>query len=132
MTVSLLAERDGSTDVVIIDRFGTLEELYTLSEKKSLSVDRLTTRADTTSLKLCNLKKPVCIGPNMKNFEEISTLAIQHGVATTVKDVKELTDYINSEYEPIDFVGFFEAIDNDKKNKKLSSLRGVISSVLSD
>lgn len=69
----------------------------------------------------------------MKNFEEISTLAIQHGVATTVKDVKELTDYINSEYEPIDFVGFFEAIDNDKKNKKkLSSLRGVISSVLSD
>ncbi len=67
----------------------------------------------------------------MKNFEEISTLAIQHGVATTVKDVKELTDYINSEYEPIDFVGFFEAIDNDK-NKKLSSLRGVISSVLSD
>lgn len=128
-TVSLLAERDSSTDVVIIDRFGTLEELFALSEKIFIG-GSLNNTGGHNIFEALQFEKTVCIGPNMKNFEEISKLALECNVATTVTNINEMTDYLNSVSEQVDFTSFFDALDNDKNNK-LSSLKEVIKSVSS-
>lgn len=129
-TVSLLAERDGSCDVTIVDRFGTLEELYAMADKIYIGGSMNGTGGHNI-FEALQFEKHVSTGPNMSNFQEISDLAHQYGVSATVKDAAELTAYIDSEQTGADFQQFFAALDSDR-NKKLSYLKGVLESVSAD
>jgi len=124
-SVSLLAERDASTDVVIIDRFGTLEELYANSEKIFIG-GSLNETGGHNIFEALQFEKSVCVGPNMFNFQEINDLAKECGVLKTVSSAGELRNCIQSEKSAGKFEKFFEAMDIDK-NKKLATLDEVLS-----
>ena len=126
-TVSKLADRDSSTDVVVVDRFGTLEELYQMAEKIFIG-GSLDNTGGHNIFEALQYEKPVCVGPNMKNFMELSTLSEKFGVSTTVKDEEEMTAYLDSSEAENDFDGFFKELDSEK-NHKLESLKEVLKSV---
>lgn len=129
-TASLLAERDDSTQVVIVDRFGTLEELYGMAERIFVG-GSLNNTGGHNIFEALQFEKEVCAGSNMRNFQEIANLASQHGLLTTVTDLDSLVAYVNTPYEKKDFTAFFEALDNEKV-KKLSLLKEALESVSAD
>jgi len=130
LTVSILADRDSSTDVVVVDRFGTLEELYTLASKIFIG-GSLNNTGGHNIFEAIQFEKSVCIGPNMSNFQEISNLAAEFGVSTTVHNSAEMSKYINEDQNQKDFSGFFAALDADK-NSKLACLNEVLKIVSAD
>lgn len=129
-SVSLLAERDSSCDIIIVDRFGTLEELYVMADKIFIG-GSLDSTGGHNIFEALQFEKEVCTGPNMSNFKEIQDIAAQFGVTSVINSAEELSAYINSEPEQKDFEKFFEALDTDK-NTKLSQLREVLKSVSAD
>lgn len=125
--VSMLAERDGSTDVVIVDRFGTLEELYQTAEKIFIG-GSLNKTGGHNIFEALQFEKEVCTGTNMKNFQELHELAVKHGICTTVKDAEELADFLDQKERELDFNAFFDALDAEQ-NLKLEHLKEVLKSV---
>lgn len=129
-TASLLAERDGSTDIVVVDRFGTLEELYAFSEKVFIG-GSLNNTGGHNIFEALQFEKNVSTGPNMTNFQEISDLAVSFGVSTIVKDANELAAYLQADDDKSGFGGFFQALDSDR-NRKLACLKEVLKNASGD
>ena len=127
LSASLLAERDGATDVVVIDRFGTLEELFIFSEKVFIG-GSLNDTGGHNIFEALQFEKITCTGPNMKNFQEISELADKYGVRIVVENEEEFAEFLDNECEKADFDGFFEALDSDKASK-LEHIKEVLSGV---
>ncbi|XOB66283.1 3-deoxy-D-manno-octulosonic acid transferase [Deferribacteres bacterium DY0037] len=127
LTVSMLADRDGSTDVVIVDRFGTLEELYITSDKIFIG-GSLNHTGGHNIFEALQFEKCVATGPNMRNFQEISSLASDHRVTCTVKNEDELAEFIDSPECGKNFKSFFQALDTDRE-RKLMHLKEVLTSV---
>ncbi|PLX70267.1 MAG: 3-deoxy-D-manno-octulosonic acid transferase [Denitrovibrio sp.] len=126
-TASMLAERDSSTDVVIVDRFGTLEELYQLSIKIFIG-GSLNDTGGHNIFEALQFEKDVCVGPNMKNFQELAKLANTSGVSTTIRNAEELAYFIDQEQRELDFETFFEAM-NAEQNQKLENLKEILQNV---
>jgi len=129
-TVSKLADRDSSTEVVIVDRFGTLEELYQMADKIFIG-GSLDDTGGHNSFEALQFEKDVCVGPNMKNFTELNALSEKFGITTTINNEKELSQYINQDKRELDFTMFFNELNSNKK-QKLNSLKEVLQSVSSD
>jgi 3-deoxy-D-manno-octulosonic-acid transferase len=129
LSVSLLAERNAGTDVVVIDRFGALEELFTESDKIFIG-GSLNNTGGHNIFEALQFEKAICTGPNMFNFQEISDIAIKHGVSEIIKDKDELKSYLEKEHKP-DFKEFFAELDKEN-NRKLNSLKEVLDSVSAD
>jgi len=127
LKASLLAERDGSSDVVVVDRFGTLEELYTKSEKIFIG-GSLNNTGGHNIFEALQFDKCVSTGSNMKNFQEISELADKFNVRIIIENDTDLKEFIESKDTNADFDGFFKAMDSDKASK-LEHIRGVLESV---
>lgn len=129
LTVSKLAERNPDTDVVIVDRFGALEELYTESDKIFIG-GSLNNTGGHNIFEALQFEKSVCTGEQMFNFQEISDIAIKNKVSTTVKDEAELTEYLRKDNSSADFGSFFEELEKDN-NRKLTSLKEVLDRCIS-
>lgn len=127
LTASLLAERDSSTDVIVIDRFGTLEELFIFSEKIFVG-GSLNDTGGHNIFEALQFDKVTATGPNMKNFQEISDIADKFKVRVEIHNDAELTSFINSDSTEADFEGFFAAMESDRATK-LEYIREVLSGV---
>lgn len=130
LTVSTLSEKDASTQAVVVDRFGTLEELYGLSDRIFVGGSMNGTGGHNIYEAL-QFEKTVCVGTNMSNFEEIYQKAAAHGTVTTVKNVDEMVQYLVNGIENPDFGGLFDEIDTAQKNV-ISIIKGVFNSVYTD
>ena len=115
LTVSMLNEKDSTTEVVIVDRFGTLDELYSISDRIFVGGSMNATGGHNIYEAL-QFRKPVCVGPNMSNFHEIFYLAEKFGAVTTVKNSDEMAAYLKFGINSADFDGLFGAVDHRQQD----------------
>lgn len=130
LTVSTLSEKNASTQAVVVDRFGTLEELYSVSERIFVGGSMNGTGGHNIYEAL-QFEKTVCVGSNMSNFAEIYHRAASHNTVYTVNNADEMAQYLVKDIENPDFAGLFDEIDSSQKNL-VSIIRGVFTSVYTD
>lgn len=130
LSVSILAERDGSSDVVVVDRFGTLEELYQSAEKIFIG-GSLNNTGGHNIFEALQFEKCVATGSNMRNFQEIYDLAKENEVVAEVADENDLREFLEAPACGKDFSDFFNALDSER-DRKLASFEEVLKSVSAD
>jgi 3-deoxy-D-manno-octulosonic-acid transferase len=126
---SLLSEEDFNTKIIIIDKFGMLEMFYQLSEKIFIggSIKKI---GGHNIFEAIQFEKVPAVGPYMHNFKEIYEIAEKYNAVVTVKNDKELAEYLKAESFDADFDGFMQEIE--KKNKTNEKVFNYIKSFLDD
>jgi 3-deoxy-D-manno-octulosonic-acid transferase len=99
-----------------VDRFGSLEYLYSLSLKIFVG-GSIVNIGGHNIFEALQFKKVIAIGPHMQNFQEIFTLALKYNVVKVIENKKELIDYLKSQYNNADFENFFKALDFSSREK---------------
>ncbi len=127
LTVSTLSENSRETQVIVVDRFGTLEELYSISEKIFVGGSMNGTGGHNIYEAL-QFRRHVCVGHNMSNFREIFELASKYHTVTVVKNSAEMAYYLRNGNNGADFDGLFAEMDS-AQNNILNTVGGVIKSV---
>lgn len=126
-SVSTLSNLNPSTQVVVSDKFGTLDELYTMSDRIFVG-GSLNGTGGHNIYEAIMFEKQVCVGTNMANFREISESAERFGAAVTVRNADELAQYLTDKLPEADFTGFFAEMDAQQKCI-LTEIRQVIKNV---
>lgn len=127
LTVSRLTEQNPHTQVIVSDRFGTLDELYSLADRIFVG-GSLDTTGGHNIYEAIMFEKQVCVGANMANFREIFSMADKYRAAVTVNSADEMAQYITSPLPEADFQGFFSEIDAQQEGI-MTVIKGVISDV---
>jgi 3-deoxy-D-manno-octulosonic-acid transferase len=130
LTVSRLSEQNAVTQVVVSDKFGTLDELYTLSDRIFVG-GSLNETGGHNIYEAIMFEKRVCVGQNMANFREIFALADKYNAATTVSGADDLAKYLTTEPAQADFKGLFAELDAQQEGI-MADIRGVIADVSAD
>lgn len=91
---SLLDELDTSVDVYLADTMGELSLLYGVADVAFVG-GSLVELGGQNLLEPCALGIPVCFGPHMFNFAEISRWVIDAGAGFQVNDEEQLFDMVN-------------------------------------
>ncbi|WP_303850667.1 3-deoxy-D-manno-octulosonic acid transferase [Seleniivibrio woodruffii] len=130
LTVSRLTEQNPDTQVIVSDRFGTLDELYAMADRIFVG-GSLDATGGHNIYEAIMFEKQVCVGGNMANFREIFSMADRYGTAVTVNSADEMARYISSPLPAADFSGFFAEMDA-RQEGIMARIKGVISDVSSD
>ncbi|MGC8768023.1 3-deoxy-D-manno-octulosonic acid transferase [Calditerrivibrio sp.] len=116
LKICTLTKYNSDVDAVIVDRFGSLEYLYSLSLKIFVG-GSIVNIGGHNIFEALQFKKVIAIGPHMQNFQEIFTLALKYNVVKVIENKKELIDYLKSQYNNADFENFFKALDFSSREK---------------
>ena len=127
LTVSRLTEQNPDTLVIVSDRFGTLDELYAMSDRIFVG-GSLDNTGGHNIYEAAMFEKQVCVGSNMANFREIFSMAAKYNAAVTVSNADDISLYITSPLDEADFKGFFSEIDTQQKGI-MAKIKEVVTSV---
>ncbi|MGE4268115.1 MAG: 3-deoxy-D-manno-octulosonic acid transferase [Deferribacterales bacterium] len=127
LTVSRLTEQNPDTLVIVSDRFGTLDELYAMSDRIFVG-GSLDNTGGHNIYEAAMFEKQVCVGSNMANFREIFSMAAKYNAAVTVGNADDISLYITSPLDEADFKGFFSEIDTQQKGI-MAKIKEVVTSV---
>jgi 3-deoxy-D-manno-octulosonic-acid transferase len=94
------------TKVIIIDSFGILKNFYSKAEKIFVGGSIVNIGGHNIYEALI-FSKVVAAGKNMQNFQEIYEIATKYNVLTTIKNEKDLVEYLMTDtYKEADFENF--------------------------
>ncbi|MCD8553649.1 glycosyltransferase N-terminal domain-containing protein [Seleniivibrio sp.] len=110
LTVSRLTEQNHDTQVIVSDKFGTLDELYAMSDRIFVG-GSLDNTGGHNIYEAVMFEKQVCVGSNMANFREIFITASKYNAAVTVSSADDIARYITAPLTEADFNGFFSEMD---------------------
>lgn len=115
---SLYSEKNPNTEVVIIDAFGILENLYVMSNKIFIG-GSIAEIGGHNIYEALQFYKRVGCGPNIQNFAEIFHDAQEFKLATSFISKDEFLNWVRTEENTHrqKFDDFFKVID--EKNKKI-------------
>jgi len=85
---------DGEVDIIIADTMGELQVLYSAADIAFVG-GSLARRGGHNVLEACAVGRPVLFGPHMFHFEEIASMALDHGAGRQVRDTAELVDAVD-------------------------------------
>lgn len=86
---------DAAFDVLVIDRIGLLNTLYTLGDLAFMG-GSLVDQGGHNPLEPAAAALPVLFGPHMSDFKEIAALLVETGGALTVADGRQLAETLQS------------------------------------
>ena len=114
-TVSLYSQKDISSQVIIIDAFGMLESLYIMADKIFIG-GSIANIGGHNIFEALQLEKKVAVGKNMFSFMEIFEKAVKYNLVYVIESKDDFIKYIKNKEESVNFLEFFNDIDNDNKN----------------
>lgn len=124
LSVCRISNYNIDAKVVIVDRFGLLEYLYSIADKIFVG-GSLTGVGGHNIFEALQFKKAVSVGSNMSNFIEIFELAKKYNLVQVINDKQDLVNFLKEENRALDFEVFFREIE--EKNKAI--LAPVISEI---
>jgi 3-deoxy-D-manno-octulosonic-acid transferase len=86
------ANLDGDEDVIVIDTYGELAELYALAEVAFVGKSLGTEEGGQNLIQPMAHGVPVVHGPNMQNFRDVAARAEEVGASRVVQDAAALAD----------------------------------------
>lgn len=109
LSAGLYSAKEFNKDILIVDALGLLESFYQTADKIFVG-GSLSQTGGHNVFEALQYSKPVAVGPNTQNFNDIIPAAIEHGIVTVVKNAAELETYLTADSQPVEFKDFFDSL----------------------